>query len=104
MAALRLFTDEDVYAAVAIALRRAGLDALSTPEAGRSGESDEAQLEWTSTEGRSLLSFNVGHFAAVHTQWVRSGRHHGGIILSSQRGVGEVIRRVLNLAANLDAD
>ena len=29
------FTDEDVYAAVAVALRKAGLDAVSTPEANR---------------------------------------------------------------------
>jgi hypothetical protein len=33
------FTDEDVYAAVAVALRKAGLDAVSTLEAGRLGES-----------------------------------------------------------------
>ena len=40
------FTDEDVYAAVAVALRKAGLDAVSTPEAGRLGESDDSQLAW----------------------------------------------------------
>lgn len=34
MAAPAFFTDEDVYAAIAPALRKAGLDALSSAEAG----------------------------------------------------------------------
>ena len=40
------FTDEDVYAAIAPALRKTGLDAVSTPEADRLGESEESQLSW----------------------------------------------------------
>jgi hypothetical protein len=32
MTAIRFFTDEDVYGSVAPALRRAGRDALSTPD------------------------------------------------------------------------
>ncbi len=46
MSKLTFFTDEDVYAAVAVGLRKASLDAVSTPEAGRLGESDESQLAW----------------------------------------------------------
>ena len=44
MSQIRFFTDEDVYRTVAAALRRGGFDALSTPESGRLGESDEDQL------------------------------------------------------------
>lgn len=47
MIAARLFTDEDVYGAVAPALRKAGLDAISSPEADRLGQSDESQLGLT---------------------------------------------------------
>ena len=47
------FTDEDIYAAVAVALRKAGLDAVSTPEAGRLGESDDSQLAWATHQGRT---------------------------------------------------
>jgi hypothetical protein len=47
----RFFTDEDIYASVAIALRKADLDALSTPEAGRLGESDDSQLEYSADQG-----------------------------------------------------
>jgi hypothetical protein len=46
MSGPRFFTDEDVYGAVAPALRKAGFDAVSTPEARRLGESDESQLTW----------------------------------------------------------
>ena len=35
MTAIRFFTDEDVYGTLAAALRAAGCDAVSTPEAGR---------------------------------------------------------------------
>ena len=43
MADVRFFTDEDVYGAVAVALRNSGCDTVSTPEAGRLGESDESE-------------------------------------------------------------
>jgi hypothetical protein len=70
MSLLRFFTDEDVYGAVAPALRREGIDAVSTPEAGRRGQSDESQLEWASSEGRVLVTFNVAHFAKLHSDWL----------------------------------
>ncbi|MEW5941162.1 MAG: DUF5615 family PIN-like protein [Chloroflexota bacterium] len=104
MSAIRFFTDEDVYGAVAPALRRAGIDALSTAEAGRGGESDESQLDWASNENRALFTFNVGHFAKLHANHMAEGRHHAGIIVSSQRPIGDVIRRLLHLASALDAE
>ncbi len=104
MSAARFFTDEDIYAAVAPALRKAGLNAVSTPEAGRQGESDESQLTWAARERRVLLTFNVAHFAALHATWMRQGRHHSGIIVSSQRPIGELLRRLLHLTTTLNAD
>ena len=35
---------------------------------------------------------------------MRQGRHHAGIVVSSQRPVGEVVRRLLRLAGALDAE
>ena len=104
MTALRFFTDEDVYGAVVPALRRVGIDAVSTPEAGREGLDDESQLDWVSTEGRVLVTFNVAHFAELHANWLRSGRHHAGIVVSSQRPIGDMVRRLLHLASALDAE
>ncbi len=73
MSAVRFFTDEDVYGDIAPALRRAGIDAVSTPEAERLAHSDEVQLEWAATAGRVFVSFNVGHFAKLHWRWLNEG-------------------------------
>ena len=104
MDAIRFFTDEDIYSAVAVALRRVKIDACSTPEVGRRKQSDESQLEWASTEGRVLVTFNVAHFAALHATCLRQGRHHCGIVVSSHRPIGDVVRRLLHLSGKLDSE
>jgi hypothetical protein len=73
MTPLRFFTDEDMHGPVAPALRVAGIDAVSTPEAGRRGESDEAQLAWSTNEGRAIVTFNIGDYLALHTSWLQRG-------------------------------
>ena len=104
MGAIRFFTDEDVYEAVARALRRAGIDACSTAEVGRRGESDESQIEWPLNEGRVLVTFNVVHFVELHATLLREGRHHAGVVVSSQRPIGDVVRRLIHLSGSLDAE
>ncbi len=104
MAAIRFFTDEDVYGAVAMALRRARIDACSTPEVGRRGHSDESQLDWATAEGRAMVTFNVAHFAEIHAIRLRQGRHHAGIVVSSQRTIGDIVRRLLHLSAALNRE
>ena len=101
---IRFFTDEDVYGAVASGLRRAGFDAVSTPEAGRLGESDESQLQWATNQARVVITFNVADFADLHVRWLQSGQHHAGMIVSAQRGIGDILRRLTNLTTSLDAD
>jgi Domain of unknown function (DUF5615) len=104
MSASRFFTDEDIYGAVAPALRRNGVDAISTSEAARRGESDESQLLFASREGRTIVTFNVAHFAAMHAIWMQQDRDHAGIIVSSQRPIGDLLRRLNHLANILDGD
>ena len=99
MTPCRFFTDEDMHAAVAPSLRQAGFAATSTPEAGRLAEPDEEQLSWAAAQGRVLVTFNTGHFVALHTQWLQQGKHHAGIAVSTQTSVGDVLRRLLRLAA-----
>lgn len=84
MNSIRYFTDEDIYSAVAESLRERGRDAISTPEAFRLGETDDAQLAWAATEGRVFVTFNVAHFAMLHDQFMREGKHHAGIVVSVQ--------------------
>ncbi len=62
------------------------------------------RFDWASSENRALLTFNVGHFAALHARRIAEGRHHAGIIVSTQRPIGEVIRRLVRLASALDAE
>ncbi len=104
MSSAKFFTDEDIYAAVALVLRKASCDAVSTPEAGRLGESDESQLAWAASQGRVLVTFNVAHFAALHAAWVHAGQHHAGIAVSSQRPIGDLLRRLIHMAGAFDAD
>lgn len=104
MTSIRFFTDEDVYGSVAPKLREKGLDAISTPEADRLGESDESQLLWAAQEGRVVLTFNVSDFARLHDEWLNHSRHHAGIVVSSQRPIGDFLRRVLALAASLSRE
>ena len=98
MAPIRFFLDEDIYGAIAVSLRRLGIDAISTPEAGRLGETDESQLRWARNEGRVLVTFNVADFARLHVQWGRQGTDHAGIAVSQQRPIGELLGRLIRLA------
>jgi hypothetical protein len=82
MGAIRFFTDEDIHGSVANALRRAGVDARSTPEAGRLHEADESQLLWAANQGFVVVTFNVGHFVSRHVDWMGRGQHHAGIVVS----------------------
>ncbi len=100
----RFFTDEDVYAAVAVALRKSGLDAPSSPEADRLGESDDSQLAFAANTSRVLVTFNVAHFVALHSEWLERGQKHAGIVVSSQRNIGDTLRRLMKLAQSLDAE
>ena len=86
MSTARFLTDEDVFAGIAVALRRHGYDAVSTPEVGRLTEDDPSQLAWATSQGRVLMSFNVGDFVRLHGEWLRSGRHHAGLVVSGCYG------------------
>lgn len=104
MSQVRFFTDEDLPAAIAIRLRAAGFDAVSTPEVGRRGETDPAQLSWAAAEGRVIVTFNVGDFARLHVNWLTRGKHHAGIVVAQQRTIGDILRRLARLSATLSAE
>ena len=62
---------------------------------------DEEQLDYATTQGRVLFSFNVKDFYRLHTEHLTRGESHAGIIVARQRSysVGEQIRRLLRLIA-----
>lgn len=98
-----MYCDEDVHAAVAAGLRRRGFDVVTTVEAGRSGTSDERQLELAASEGRVLVTFNRGDFARLHAGYLRQGRPHAGIVVSRQAEAGAVVRALAKLLGSKDA-
>ena len=95
-----LYLDEDsVRHALVRGLRSNGIDVVTTLELGRIGAEDEDQLRFAVSQGRTLYTANLGDFHRLHTEWLRAGRHHAGIIvLPEQRTpVGGQIRALTKL-------
>ncbi len=101
---IRLYLDEDIHKRVASALRLRHFDVVSAHEVGRWGLSDEEQLTYAATEGRTILTYNTPDYLRLHLDWLRSGKEHYGIIVSDQLPIGETVRRLLNLLNRVTAD
>ena len=88
------------------ALRARGMDVESASEAGRINRPDADHLEYSTRKGRVLFSFNVGDFYRLHSAYASQGILHAGIVVSKQQhySVGELMRRLLKLAATLSAE
>ncbi|MEO8496815.1 MAG: hypothetical protein ABI614_17230 [Planctomycetota bacterium] len=56
------------------------------------------------SEGRVLVTFNVAHFVRLHSARLSANQHHVGIVVSSQRPIGDTLRRLLALAGALEAE
>jgi hypothetical protein len=101
---LRLFLDEDVHEALAVALRERGHDAVHALEERWLGPSDESQLNFATKENRCLGTFNVGDFVRLHNHWMEQSREHAGIIVCKQLPTGETLRRLLVLLQKESGD
>lgn len=104
---IRLYLDEDAMSDDLVqALRTRGVDVFTTADAGMVGSTDEQQLEYATSQGRVLYSFNRADFYAIHTSYLAQGWSHTGIILAPQRRypVGEQLRRLVNLIHTKSAE
>lgn len=97
MAKARLFIDEDIHDRLAEALRENGFDAINAREAGRKGLPDVEQLEFATTQGRAILSFNVVDYEALGKEYFHRGKSHAGIIVSPRRSFHELFQRIVRL-------
>lgn len=88
--------------ALVSALRARGADVLTAQEAGMIERQDDDHLEFATSKGRVLYSFNVGDYCRLQAQ----GRTHAGLILAQQQRypVGEQVRRLLRLIAARTAE
>jgi hypothetical protein len=107
LSAIRFYLDEDATQRdLLVALRARAADVSCALEVGLIAVSDLQQLEWCQREGRVLYTFNVGHFHALHSEFVTAGRLHAGIVLAPQQrfSIGEQMRRLLRLRATRSAE
>ena len=97
---IRLYLDEDAMDGDLVrALRLRGVDVTTALDAGLTNTADEEQLAYATKHGRTLYSFNISDFMALHTSCVAAGKQHAGIVLGQQQrySVGEQMRRLIRL-------
>jgi hypothetical protein len=88
------------------ALRREGVDVLTTLEAERTGRSDEEQLLYATEQRRVIYSYNIKDLVVLNTAFLTEGHSHGGIIVAHQAryGIGEEVRRLVALMEAISAE
>jgi predicted nuclease of predicted toxin-antitoxin system len=91
-------TDENVSEAVALGLRRRGLDVTTTNEAGLRGATDEAQLAYALRESRVVISHD-----ADMLRLASAGTPHAGVAYchGQKYKVGQLVLKLLALAGRL---
>ncbi len=95
---IKLYLDEDAQRTDLIqALRSRQIDVVTVSEVDLLGETDETHLLYAAEHGRVFFTFNRGDFFRLHTEWLKTGRHHSGIIVSDQVGTGLLTRRLSRL-------
>jgi hypothetical protein len=104
---IRLYIDEDAMSRALInGLRARGVDVTSVKEEERRNLDDRSQLEFSTKQGRVLCTSNIGDFYQLHTEYLRQGKNHAGIIFIPQQrySVGEQLRRLLKLISTKSAE
>jgi predicted nuclease of predicted toxin-antitoxin system len=104
---IRLYLDEDsMQHALVTALRARGMDVATALEDGMVDRADSEHLDHATRQDRVLFSFNRRDVYQLHSQYLTEGKSHAGIILARQQeySTGEIMRRILRLAAAKSAD
>jgi hypothetical protein len=101
---IKVYLDEDVPEAVAIALRLRGYNVLTTQEARNKSLSDRDQIASATSEGRVLFTHNVADFLKIHKELMEIGRNHPGIIVSRQRPIGVMVKALLRLLSGVSPE
>ena len=85
---IRFHLDEHVDPAIAVGLRRRGIEVTTTVEAGLLGATDEAHLEFARGEGRVVFSQDDDFLKLA-----AEGRGHAGVIYTKQgsKTIGQIL-------------
>lgn len=69
-------------------LRLAGIDVLSSEEAGMKRAPDAEQLAFATSRARVIYTANRADYARLHQEWLAAGKHHAGIIIRARQQIG----------------
>jgi predicted nuclease of predicted toxin-antitoxin system len=105
---VRLYLDEMIPPAVAVALRDGGDDAVAAAECDALGLSDAAQLARAIAEERALVTYDVRDYVLLARAAASAGRDHWGIVLVAARtippsDIGGLVRALQALVAERPA-
>lgn len=104
---IKIYIDEDAMDSdLVIALRSRDVTVFTPLDVALTENPDEAQLAFATERGCVLYTHNVCDFCRLHTEWVKAGREHAGLIVAAQQrfSVGEQLRRILHIRASLSAE
>lgn len=92
MKKIRFHLDESVSNAVAVGLRRYGIDVTTTSEVGLIGATDQEQIAFAISENRILVTHD-DDFVILHSR----GITHTGIAYCDQkrRSIGEILNTLI---------
>ena len=104
MARPSLLLDEDVRLGLAEILQERGFNVVHVLEEGRAGKSDDAQLAYAVTQGRTILTHNIRDYLLLEHEYQSQRKVHHGIILSDQISLREILRRTLQCLSRHTAE
>ena len=105
---MRFYLDENLAPAIAVGLRKRGIDAVSAHEVGNIGLGDTDQLAFAARQRRRcLVSKNARDFGRLGHAAVDQGHPHAGIVLCPPRmgggNVGVIIGALMAIAGRYPA-
>ena len=99
---MKFYLDEDLAPAIAAALKKRDVDAVSAHEVGQIGIGGAEQLAFAAGRGRCLVSANARDFGRLGRDAIEQGRPHAGIVLCPPRihglDVGAVVNALVEIA------
>lgn len=107
MTTIRRYLDEDSMDRVLVrALRARRMDVTTAFDEGMIDRTDAEHLDYATTQGRAVYTFNVADFYRLHSHYLAHGKNHSGIVLARQQrySVNEQMRRLLKLIATRSAE
>jgi Domain of unknown function (DUF5615) len=104
---IKLYLDEDAQRTSLVqSLKQHGVDVLTTSEAVQISKSDSSQLAFAASVERTVYTYNVGDFMALHSEYLSREKTHSGIIIGEQGrfSIGEEMRRLLRIVEAKSAE